>query len=62
MRCGFCGIEFREEEGERGCGRCGNAAGCRMIRCPRCNYENPAPSKMAERIGRIVSLGTRRKE
>lgn len=44
IRCGYCGYEFAEEEGIRGCGKCGKPGGCRMVRCPRCFYENlPEP-------------------
>lgn len=41
MRCGFCGYEFAEAEGVSGCKNCPVAKGCKMIKCPRCNYENP---------------------
>lgn len=60
MRCGFCGNEFTVDEGERKCGRCGNTAACRMVRCPRCGYENPEPSKIVEWVESILVSGKRR--
>ncbi len=41
MRCGFCGYDFPEEEGIRGCANCPVSCGKNMVKCPRCNYENP---------------------
>ncbi|WP_236026753.1 hypothetical protein [Geomonas diazotrophica] len=41
MRCGFCGHEFAESEGNVGCKNCPMSSGCKMVKCPRCNYENP---------------------
>ncbi len=41
MRCDFCGYEFREEDGIQGCRNCPMGAGCKMVKCPRCNYEIP---------------------
>lgn len=54
MRCGFCGFEFPEEEGIRGCGKCGMPGGCRMVRCPRCNYENPPESKALKKLKKFL--------
>lgn len=51
IRCGFCGEEFDGREGIRGCGACGDASGCRMVRCPRCGYHNPLVSPL---VGKIV--------
>ena len=55
MRCGYCGHEFPHDQGIRACGRCGKPGGCRMVRCPRCYYENPEEpaivSKIRERFG-----------
>jgi hypothetical protein len=55
MRCGFCGFEFPEEEGIRGCGKCGMPAGCHMVRCPRCNYENPPEPKVLKKLKKLLS-------
>lgn len=52
IRCGFCGNEFSEEEGIRGCGRCGKP--CRSIRCPKCFYENPPESKVIKALKDVL--------
>ena len=57
VRCGFCGHEFGEEEGIRGCGKCGKPRACHMIRCPRCFYENPPESKLATKLKKIIGNG-----
>jgi len=53
IRCGFCGHEFREEEGIRGCGQCGMPGGCKMVRCPSCNYENPPETAIVKKIRKV---------
>lgn len=50
MRCGFCGHEFREEEGIRGCANCPVSCGRNMIKCPRCNYENPPEPEILKKL------------
>ncbi len=54
MRCGFCGFEFKEEEGVKGCKNCPMASGCKMVKCPRCNYENVPEPLVAKRIKKIL--------
>jgi len=54
MKCGYCGYEFPEEEGIRGCGRCGKPARCHMVRCPRCYYENPQEVKVLKKIKKLL--------
>jgi hypothetical protein len=55
IRCGFCGHEFAEEEGIRGCGGCGKPTACANIRCPRCNYENPLEPAYVKKISAFFS-------
>lgn len=50
MRCSFCGHEFEERQRLEGCKGCLFAYGCKMIKCPRCNYENAPGSIMGEKI------------
>lgn len=50
MRCGFCGYEFDEDKGVRGCAGCPTAMGCKMVKCPRCNYENPPEPAWLKRV------------
>nr|WP_241426301.1 hypothetical protein [Geobacter benzoatilyticus] len=52
IRCGFCGNEFSEEEGIKGCGRCGKP--CRSIRCPKCFYENPPEPKVIKALKDVL--------
>jgi rubredoxin len=53
MRCGFCGYEFAEEEGGQGCASCPAKKGCKMIKCPRCNYENPPEPALVQKIKKL---------
>ncbi len=55
MKCGYCGYEFAEEEGIRGCGSCGTPSRCRMVRCPRCFYENPPELKVLKKVKGLLS-------
>ncbi len=53
MKCGFCGFVFDEEEGNAGCRNCPLASGCKMVKCPRCNYENPPEPAVVKKIRKI---------
>jgi hypothetical protein len=55
IRCGYCGHLFAEEEGVRGCGGCGSPAACSMVRCPRCNYENPLEPALLKRLRKLFA-------
>lgn len=50
MRCGFCGYEFREEDGIQGCINCPMSSGCKMVKCPRCNYEIPMEPRWIKKL------------
>jgi hypothetical protein len=50
MRCDFCGYEFKEEDGIQGCRNCPMGAGCKMVKCPRCNYEIPKEPSWIKKI------------
>jgi predicted amidophosphoribosyltransferase len=54
MTCGYCGYEFPEEEGIKGCGKCGRPGSCHMLRCPRCFYENPQEPLLVSKIRRMM--------
>jgi predicted amidophosphoribosyltransferase len=54
MKCGYCGYDFPEEEGIRGCGGCGRPESCHMVRCPRCYYENPQELKVIKKIKKLM--------
>lgn len=50
MRCSFCGHEFEEIRELAGCKGCLFAYGCKMIKCPGCNYENAPESQVFRKI------------
>jgi rubredoxin len=51
MKCGFCGHEYEENEGKKGCGVC--SGGCHSVHCPRCNYKNPLEPDLIKYIKKI---------
>jgi len=51
MICGFCGCEFEESAGKKGCGGC--HGGCHSIHCPRCNYKNPLEPGVVRKLKKI---------
>lgn len=53
MKCGFCGHEFAEEDGIKGCGAC--PGGCHSLHCPRCNYKNPLEPQFFKTIRSIFT-------
>jgi rubredoxin len=55
MRCGFCGYEFEEAEGLKGCKNCPMNSGCKMVKCPKCNYENPPEAGLVKGIKNLFS-------
>jgi predicted amidophosphoribosyltransferase len=57
MICGFCGHEFAEHDGIRGCGACGLPGKCHMVRCPKCNYENPLEPAIVKKLKNIINKG-----
>ncbi len=54
MKCGYCGEEFTEDEGIKGCGRCGRPDSCNKVRCPRCFYENVPEPKLLRRVKKLL--------
>lgn len=40
-KCCFCGLELTGEKIEKACRGCSAFGGCRLIKCPRCGYEQP---------------------
>jgi len=62
MRCGFCGYEFNEEEGIQGCKNCPMTSGCKMVKCPRCNYENPPEPSLVKGIKKFFRKKRERQE
>jgi len=60
MICGFCGLEFEEEHGKKGCGGC--SGGCHSVHCPRCNYKNPLEAGVVKKIRDILGKSIQKKE
>jgi len=58
MKCGYCGLEFEENEGKKGCGNC--RGGCYSIHCPRCNYKNPIEPALVKKIRSIFDNTTKK--
>jgi len=54
VKCGYCGYEFPEEDGIRGCGKCGMPGRCHMVRCPRCFYENPLEPAVVKKLKKLM--------
>jgi rubredoxin len=54
MKCGFCGYEYDENEGENGCGNC--PGGCHSVHCPRCNYKNPLEPSLIKSVRKLFSM------
>ena len=51
MRCGYCNLDFSAEEGRSSCDTCVmGSTGCKMLRCPRCGYENPEEPAWARKF------------
>ena len=53
MKCGFCGYEFDESEGGKGCGGC--HGGCHGVHCPRCHYKNPLEPGLIKSLKKMLS-------
>lgn len=50
MKCSLCGYRYDEERADSACQGCKMAKGCKLIRCPNCNYEEPVPPKWIKKI------------
>jgi rubredoxin len=55
MKCGYCGLEFDESQGVKGCGSC--PGGCHSLHCPRCNYKNPLEPVILKKLKKILNKG-----
>jgi hypothetical protein len=56
--CGLCGLAF--SHGERACTSCTLGAGCDLVRCPRCGYQFPRRSRIADLGRRLLQIARRR--
>jgi len=43
MKCALCGYAFSVEQSKGACRGCPFHRKCRLVRCPNCGYETPAP-------------------
>lgn len=48
--CGFCGLELEEEQVAKACSGCGAFGGCKLVKCPRCGYEQAREPDWLKRI------------
>jgi len=46
IRCPLCGGEYSEQDGAACQPGCPLSSGCRLLRCPYCGYEIPAPTRL----------------
>lgn len=44
VTCSLCGTRFDCNEAASSCSGCPISHGCKLIRCPHCGYETPAPT------------------
>lgn len=51
LHCGLCGHAF--VHGGEVCGSCPVAAGCDLVRCPRCGYQFPRTSRLVDWLTRL---------
>ncbi len=53
--CPLCGFQFKSDEAA--CSGCGMMRGCSMLKCPNCNYEFVAESKIVNWFVKLVKRG-----
>lgn len=56
--CGLCGFAF--SHGGKVCSSCALGAGCDLVRCPRCGYQFPRRSRIADFGRRLLQIARRR--
>ncbi len=59
VTCPLCGARYREEDGRTCRARCPLERGCRLLRCPECRYEVPAPSRLTRALARWFGVAER---
>jgi len=52
IACPLCGTRYRTADGQVCRSGCPLAPGCRLLRCPRCSYEIPPPTRLTRALGR----------
>lgn len=62
MKCTNCSYEFSKEESLEGCKGCGSFGGCHLVKCPKCNYEQPLIPKWVEKFSGLLKLRKVEKE
>jgi hypothetical protein len=56
--CGLCGLAF--SLGDRACSSCAMGGGCDLLRCPRCGFQFPRRSRIADLGRRLLRIALRR--
>jgi hypothetical protein len=46
LRCALCGARYTAAQGRTCPDGCPLQRGCKLLRCPRCGYETPAPTRL----------------
>lgn len=54
VTCPLCGTRYSEEDGLACRAGCPLAQGCRVLCCPECGYEIPAPTRLTRWLARWV--------
>jgi hypothetical protein len=52
VTCRLCGACWAEAEGRACHAPCPLGRGCALLRCPRCGYETPAPTRLTRWLSR----------
>ncbi|HXQ23203.1 MAG TPA: hypothetical protein VN812_16115 [Candidatus Acidoferrales bacterium] len=56
ITCPFCGTHYSEAEGRVCHVECPLQRQCRLLSCPYCAYEVPAPSRLTRRLSRWLGV------
>jgi len=57
VTCPLCGSEYDEHVGLACHAGCPMSRGCRLLKCPHCGYEMPAPTGLTRWLGRWLGRG-----
>jgi hypothetical protein len=56
--CSLCGCRFTH--GGQVCGACPMSTGCELVKCPRCGFQFPRTSRIAETLSKLWKRIARR--
>lgn len=58
--CPLCGTRYTEEDGRSCSPGCPLGRACGLLKCPACDYEVPAPTRLTRWLARWLGRGERR--